>query len=147
MPLNYSSLLLLAALPSAALAQGQDPIVGTWRLERYEIWQLGAVVEPLGRPPGGYVVFDPTGHAFVQIALGADTAVSATARAGVFGAYFGSYNVRRTGDSAIVAIRVEGTNDPAYVGTTQFRPFIIRGDTLVLGVPGEYRATLTRVRD
>ena len=140
------ALMLLAATPAALAAQANDPIVGTWRLVRYEIWQDGAVSEPLGRHPGGYIVFDATGHAFVQITVGPDTALAAAVRAGTFGAYFGSFTVRRTADSAIVAIRVEGANDPGYVGTTQYRPFVMRADSLVLGVPGEYRATFTRVR-
>jgi lipocalin-like protein len=142
---RITSLILLAASAAVAVAQSRDPIVGTWRIVRYEIWQNGTVTQPLGRKPGGYVVFDATGHAFVQITFGTDTAVSATVRAGFFGAYFGPYSVRRTRDSASLAIRVEGTNDPTLVGTTQHRPFVIRRDSLILGVPGDYRATFTRV--
>lgn len=62
-----SAMCLMLALPAAPRVQGAEALIGTWRLVRYELWLPGGVQEPLGANPTGYVVFDPTGRAFVQI--------------------------------------------------------------------------------
>jgi hypothetical protein len=49
-------------------------------------------------------------------------------------------------DARVLTVHVEGSNMPSYTGTDQVRPFRLAGDTLFLGIPGQYPATLLRVR-
>jgi hypothetical protein len=125
---------------AAQAAAPPHPLVGSWRFLRYEVWDsVGAVSAPFGRP-FGYIVFDPNGLALVQLmgsSVGAGNLIG-------FGAYFGRYTIDPKADT--VRIRVEGANFDGYQGTVQVRPFRIQGDTLVLSVPKEYRATLVRVK-
>lgn len=129
-------------------------LLGTWRVLRYETWDSqGRSATPFGDPAAGYAVFDATGHAFIQLMrtpparpfASPDRPTSKEIRAAYFGfaAYYGTYT---TDDAArVVTIRVEGSNMPSYTGTDQVRSYHIEGETLTLGVPGQYRATLSRV--
>jgi hypothetical protein len=112
-----------------------DPLLGTWRVVRYEVWENGRPTEPLGSAPVGYAVFDRTGHVFIQLQRDGD--------ASTFAAYHGPYALNRTTDT--LSIRVEGGSIPGYYSTVQVRPFRVTADTLRLGVDGEYQATLIRV--
>jgi tetratricopeptide (TPR) repeat protein len=115
--------------------RASNPLQGTWRIVRYEIWETpGEAQHPLGPTPTGYVVFDETGRAFVQLMRAGDIAT--------FGAYFGTYSLEPAAN--VVNIRVEGGNVPGYLATVQSRPFRVQRDTLVLGVVNEYRATFVR---
>ena len=122
-------------------------ILGTWRLITYETWNAeGEVTEPLGTSPVGFAVFDDTGHAFIQLArrTGQDKSAEAIdAAAHSFVAYFGTLTINEEHTELTVA--VDASNLPRYVGSRQVRPFKVTDDTLVLGVPGQYRATLHRV--
>jgi hypothetical protein len=127
-----------------------SPLIGTWRLRSYETWSPeGHASEPLGAAPIGYAVFDDTGHAFVQLArspgtAGLDSDAAREVLAGSFLAYFGSYAVKAEGSK--LTITVEASNKASYVGSAQERVAEVVGDTLTLGQPGQYRATLTRQR-
>jgi hypothetical protein len=116
-------------------AAAREMVQGTWRFVKYEVWNDGVVTEPLGTAPSGYIVFD-AGRALIQLMR--------PEQASTLGAYYGTY----TADVAArtINIAVEGGNLPGYIGSAQVRPFEIRGDTLVLGVRGDYLATLVRVR-
>lgn len=129
----------------------QPPIdlVGSWELQRYETWNADGVVStPLGEAPLGFAVFDAAGNAFIQLARrppDADCPFSDAVSqelAKSFGAYFGVFRV----DSAQtqITIRVQASNMASYVGSDQIRPFVITGNQLFLGIPGEYRAILRR---
>jgi hypothetical protein len=130
--------LALWVTPGAGQAPSRiTPLIGTWRFVRYVVWDsAGSPQELLGPHPVGYVVFDATGRAFIQL-MRADDRTS-------LGAYFGRYTVNAA--ARTVNIRVEGSNIPDYIGTVQVRPYRLRGDTLVLGVVKDYQATLVRVR-
>ena len=120
-----------------------NPLLGTWRLVSYETWNAaGDVSQPLGAPPAGYAVFDATGHAFIQLAQGSAHGARADDVAKSFMAYFGTFTV--DDENTEITIFVEASNAPSYVGSLQVRPFQIRGDMLVLGILGQYRATLHR---
>lgn len=157
------SLLLLACLaagcsahaPSRAAMTNRDVLVGTWRVVSYETWNAqGEVSTPFGNEPSGYAVFDPTGHAFIQLMRTPPIPPFASPQAptpeeirgahSAFAAYYGPYTV----DAAVrtITIRVEGSNMPSYTGTNQVRPFRVEGETLTFGVPGQYQATLVKVR-
>jgi hypothetical protein len=127
----------------AAAATKPHPIVATWRFVGYQTWDAAGVAStPFGVIPSGYIVFDANGVAVVQ--LSTPVAPGDTARDVNFGAYYGRYTIDPRADT--VRIKVEGANFSGYAGTTQVRPFRIAGDTLFLGVPREYLATLVRVR-
>ena len=132
----------------------RNVLIGTWRVVGYETWNAkGEVAMPFGNPAAGYAVFDSTGHAFIQLmrtppvqpfaSPNAPTAEEVRAAYAGFAAYYGTYTV--DGAARTVTIRVEGSNMPSYTGTDQMRPFRVDGDTLTLGVPNQYRATLKRV--
>lgn len=70
--------------------------------------------------------------------------VSVEADPAQYAAYYGPYSIDPSGAS--FGVRVEGTNIASYVSTEQRRPFRISGDTLFLGIPGQYQATLLRLR-
>jgi len=141
--------------PPRARMSNSDVLIGTWRVLRYETWNSqGLKLTPFGDPAAGYAVFDATGHAFIQLMRTppAEPFASPAAptpeeiRTAYFGfaAYYGTYTIDEAG--RMVTIHVEGSNMPSYTGTDQVRPFRVEGETLTLGVPGQYRATLVRVR-
>lgn len=134
--LIIAGLILVSSFRVAAM-QKPDPLAGTWRVSSYETWNAqGQTVTPFGDAPSGYAVFDTTGHAFIQM--------MGTAPDSAFAAYYGTYTIDDAGQT--VTIHVEGSSMPSYTRTDQVRPFRVEGDTLTLGVPGQYRATLVRVR-
>lgn len=148
-----------APQPSSSAAAGQlhQQLIGTWRLERFEDWDsTGAVTRAFGDRPAGYVVYDPTGHVSVHImrtppvppfASGDNsrgTAEEVRAAYDAYVAYFGTYTVDEA--RSTVTHQVEGSLWPSYTGTSQTRPFRISGDTLLLGVPGQWERELIRVR-
>lgn len=141
--------------PSRTTMSDRELLVGTWRLVQYQTWDSERRMEtPFGDPASGYAVFDATGHAFVQLMRTPPTPPFASpneptteeirAAYSGFAAYYGKYTIDDI--SQTVTIHVEGSSMPSYVGTDQARPFRIEDDTLTLGVPNLYRATLARVR-
>jgi hypothetical protein len=145
-PLSCLALTLFMVAASAqvpAPAAPDDGLLGTWRAVSYETWDAkGTRQTPFGPSPVGYLVLDATGHAFV--ALGESLAASANrAEAPAFAAYVGTYTVDVT--QSLLRIQVEGSNLPGYPGSLQERKYTLQGDTLILGIEGQYRATLARV--
>lgn len=140
-----STLFLVAASAQAPApaAAGGGGLLGTWRAVSYETWDAkGTRQTPFGASPIGYLVLDATGHAFV--ALGEPVAASAgRAEPPAFVSYVGTYTVDTT--QSLLRIQVEGSNLPGYPGSVQERKYTLQGDTLILGIEGEYRATLAQV--
>ena len=141
------------AAPTATAPRG--PFVGTWRAVRYQTWDAqGRVATPIGDPPSRYVVFADTGRAFVHLMRTPAVKPFASPNAPTpeeirdayfaYAGYYGTYTVDEA--ARILTIRAEGSNMPSYTGTDQVRPYRMSGDTLFLGVPGQYQATLVRVR-
>lgn len=119
-------------------------LVGVWRCIKYETWDsAGQRQTPFGDPPSGYAVFSKEGLAFIQLTGTMPTSGAIKTDPSKFAAYYGPYTVDPSG--SFFAVEVEGTNLPSAASTVQRRPFRISGDTLVLGIPGEYEATLIRV--
>ena len=132
----------MATLQRVEPASGSSPLTGAWRVQSFSRFSKdGATSEPLGRPPAGFAVFDPTGRAFVQLGKAAASG-SAEEVAKSLMAYFGPCST--AGDTLRVV--VESSNMPAYVGSTQTRTFSIDGDILKIGTPGEYQAVCRRAR-
>jgi len=123
-------------------------LLGTWRLRSYEVWDdQGNVTHPLGLDAVGYAVFSACGTAFVQLARRAAVATQLDPEqreelAGSYVAYFGRLEHHPT--RAEFSVAVDASNRPQYLGTTQARPYVLQGDELVLGIPGQYRARLER---
>ncbi|HVO03477.1 MAG TPA: lipocalin-like domain-containing protein [Candidatus Cybelea sp.] len=129
---------------SKASGQMGSPLVGTWRVERFERRTAdGEMGEPLGPTPGGYAVFDATGHAFIQLYRPTEPNTPAKDIARSFIAYCGPFSVNDAGDE--LAVTVEGSNLADYVGSVQRRRFRIEGDRMSIGVEGQYGAKLRRV--
>jgi len=57
--------------------------------------------------------------------------------------YFGNYTVDY--EQSIIIHKVEGGGIPSYIGTDQERPFFLRGDTLVIGIEGQFERVLVKV--
>ena len=142
--------------PSSSRAAA-DWIVGTWRLvladdraDNRSPW-----VHSYGEHPRGYIVYDNTGHMFVQFsndpptppfAAGDDykpTAHEAETAYANFAAYFGTYSVDQV--RHVVTHHVEGSLEPSYTGTDQERPYKLSGDTLELTDGQTWRRVWMRV--
>jgi hypothetical protein len=116
-------------------------LTGTWRVAGLTEWTAdGRERRPLGDHPIGYAIFDRAGRIFIQLSKGSGRGVSAEEVAGSFIAYFGTFKV--DGDTLIVSI--ESGNGAHDVATVQTRTIILDGDTLSLGMPGQFMATLQR---
>lgn len=155
-----AALLLLASLSGFGPAHASDAaaaLVGTWRVEEIrDTDAAGNVTYPYGERPAGYIVYDPTGHMHVQVmrtpatppfASGNDAdGTDAEIRAAYLGyvAYFGTYHV--DAHKGTVVHRVEGSLMPSYTATDQPRPFVIRGDELVIEGDSEGVHFLRRLR-
>ena len=152
-PLRGAACLIVLGVSGCHTTQPmRDPPVsaveGTWRLLSYELWNGdGTTRAPLGASPAGYAVFDRTGRVHIQL-LRPPTAPDSVARAASaasHAAYFGPYAIAGTVAAPVIRIRVEGSNLPSYLSSVQERPFRLRGDTLFLGIPGQYEARLLRI--
>ena len=132
----------------------QKKLVGTWRLVSAEDFDSETgqwVPYTFGNPPSGYFVYDATGHASIQIMTtppvkpakpDSPTPQEALEIFNNYIAYYGTYTV----DAANITVQVEGAWDPSQVGTSQARPYELRGDTLIIGDQKTYRRTLERVK-
>ena len=139
----------------SAAAGSKDSLVGTWRLVSYEdLDASGKVTREFGEHPLGYVVYDSTGHVFVNImktpplpAAGfEDEKPTPGLKSKAYEAYvgyFGTYSV--DWQKSEVVHHVEGSLDPSYTGTDQPRPFLLQGDTLILGDQKTWKRLLVRV--
>ena len=137
---------IVAFLGSADLwAQSASPIVGTWRVVKYENHLVdGTVSYPYGEHPQGYFVYDPTGHLSVQIMRTPALTPFPGMREGTgeasrykeaflaYVAYFGTYTIDTA--KGTVTHHVEGSLRPDYAGTDQVRPFRIEGDRLIIEI-------------
>lgn len=119
-------------------------LVGTWRIVRHSA-PAGSDSASLllGSAPRGYLVYDATGHVFLQVQDSrADTLRQGAWRDAPdsvlkrllsgFRAYFGTYTVDSL--ALLVMHRLEGEFLPQGRGTMEVAtPFRLRGDSLTLG--------------
>jgi hypothetical protein len=132
----------------------QKQVVGTWKLISAEDRASGSdpwIPYTFGNPPSGYFVYDATGHASIQIMTTPpqkiatpDTPTPAEALAIFNGyiAYYGTYTV----DAKNITVQVEGAWDPSQVGSSQARPYQVKGDKLIIGDQVTYKRTLKRMK-
>jgi hypothetical protein len=132
----------------------QKQLVGTWRLISAE--DRASASDPwipytFGNPPSGYFIYDATGHASIQIMTtppqkittpDSPTATEALAIFNGYIAYYGTYTV----DAKNITVKVEGAWDPSQVGSSQARPYRLKGDRLIIGDQITYKRILKRVK-
>ena len=141
---------LLAGAARAQTAQScsaRNPLIGTWRVVSFEdrtssseAWVVG-----YGGQPVGYLIYTDACKIAFQVSgpLRRDAGlVGSELGAHGYSAYFGSY--RTDSNAGTVTHRVEGALQP--MPDNEARPFVLRGDTLVLGNGRTWRRTFVRVR-
>jgi len=149
------SLLTTLQPSSAAPSAAAKDLVGTWRLVSYEDWDAsGKLSRPYGEHPRGYIVFDATGHVSINImrmpplppfaSKDEDVATPEEKQAAydAYVGYFGTYSV----EPGRFVTHVEGSLYPTYTNTDQARPFVLNGETLILGDGKTWKRVLERVR-
>jgi len=147
-------LLCAACVPRAR----PTPWVGTWRMTAVESRDsaTGLWRRPFGDAPFGFAIYAADGSHAMQFTrtpvpamfvAGSDRSGTERELRETFEAYF-SWFGRYTVDPArgIITHRIEGSLWPSWRNTVQERPFVIRGDTMLLGDLVRARRVLVRVR-
>ncbi|HYW51012.1 MAG TPA: lipocalin-like domain-containing protein [Gemmatimonadaceae bacterium] len=152
------AVLLLAVAAACSTSRAAAPWVGTWRMAAVESRDSasGPWRRPFGDAPSGYVIYGADGsHAmnFTRTPVapmfaassdrGATEAELRQAYEGYF-SWFGRYTVDPA--RSVIIHRIEGSLWPSWRNTVQERPFVIRGDTMLLGDLVRARRVLVRVR-
>lgn len=118
-------------------------LVGTWALESWEVVDsTGAVDQPFGKTPVGYIMYSPEGYMAVAFMppgrppFGAADILGGTpdekgAAIGTYISYCGRYEV--AGDR--VRHHIELSLFPNWTGVTQERIVSLSGDTLCISTP------------
>lgn len=120
-------------------------LIGTWRV--VEFWNQKSPDAPkqypFGEHPIGYIVYDATGHVFVEMATNpqpsriteqqrhALTREDALSTIEAYVAYWGTYTIDVS--HGVVVHHVEGDSRREYIGTDQERPFRVTGNELRIG--------------
>ena len=130
-------------------------LIGTWRLIKYANLDSisGKWVFPYGENPKGYFTYTKNGivnlniSSTIPLKISEDSTknyaptlyeyISNTALG-----YFGFYTV--DSKKSIVTHHVKGGTIPNYIDTDQPRPFILMGDTLIIGDNKTWKRVLIR---
>jgi Lipocalin-like domain len=152
------AVLLACSAAACSARQAPPPWIGTWRMIAVESRDsaAGPWRRPFGDAPSGMVMYNADGtHAMnfgrtpvvPMFAAGTDRGGTESELRAAFEGYFSWYG-RYTVDTArgIITHRIEGSLWPSWRNTTQERPFLIRGDTLLLGDLVKSRRVLVRAR-
>lgn len=132
-----------------------NPLVGTWRLIEFTDLDTltGKWESRYGKNPGGYFTYTKTN--IVNLNISAETPLkfsmdsaknfsinyyNMTEHNAV--GYFGTYSIDL--EKSIVTHHVKGGSLPWYIDTDQPRPFIIKGDTVIIGNNKTWRRVLVR---
>jgi hypothetical protein len=144
MKVLYATLLLAAS----SLAQNATPaptvaqLLGTWKLVSIEDTMTDGKVQPsaqFGSHPNGFIMYEPDGHMCATIANGdrpawkdpaKPTDAEKIAYYDTFIAYCGSFKLDSATSTVTHYPSVAWT--PAYVGSTQQRPFRLEGNRLII---------------
>jgi hypothetical protein len=151
--------LLLAA---CALAQSDSPaptvaqLVGTWKLVSIEDTMSDGKVQPsaqFGPHPQGFLMYEPDGHMCATIANGDRPAWKDPAKPNdaekiayydTFIAYCGTFKLDSAASTVTHYPSVAWT--PAYVGSTQPRPFRLEGNRLIITATRGFSDTAIKKR-
>lgn len=117
----------------------RDRAVGTWRMISLEVGDAAGKIEPYGPSPNGLMVITAEGWFTITITRpdlptfaagnrerGSDEENCAIVRGSI--GYFGTYTIDE--GASTITCRIEGTTFPNYLGETQVRRLIFKGDTL-----------------
>jgi len=133
---------MLAWLGPAQSLSPPGPIVGSWRLVRYEDRPgSGPAAFPFGKNPKGLLIYGPAGEMSIQImkqphpkvASGDEEKVTPLEKQSLFDAYmayFGTYSVEAA--RGVVIHHVEGDLWSVFDGKDEERPFELSGDRLTI---------------
>ena len=144
------SLLTILLLAASSLAQTAGPtaeqLVGTWQLVSIEDTMKDGSVKPpaqFGLHPQGLIMYEPDGHMCASI-MKSDrpawkdpahpTDAEKIAYYDSFIAYCGTYKL--DSEKSMVTHFPTVAWTPAYVGSTQLRPFKLEGNRLIITVAG-----------
>ena len=137
-----ASAVIALSMPSSALAQAQNKVIGTWRMLSAQIDPQGENRPAYGPNPSGWLVFtkeltfvevltDPRIPKFASGTRGEGTdAENRAAMAGSIG-FFGRYTVDKDGEFS--GNRVEGSTFPNWVGSVRTRDqlrMVVDGDRM-----------------
>ena len=122
----------------------KNKLVGTWRLIEFSDLDSATLTwtYPYGKNPKGYFTYTQTGIVNLNISSETPFKISKDS-AKIYSinllnwvdnysvGYFGTYSVDF--NKSIVTHHVKGGSLPWYIDTDQQRPFILKGDTLIIG--------------
>jgi Lipocalin-like domain len=133
-----------------------DKLIGTWRL--VEFANLDSTTSkwtyPYGKNPKGYFTYTKTGIVNLNISSETPLKISEDSAKNYninllnwvdnnsLG-YFGTYSVDL--NKSVVTHHVKGGSLPWYIDTDQPRPFILKGDTLIIGNSKTWKRVLVKV--
>ncbi len=118
-----------------------NDLIGTWRVIGFQQRSPdGREHHPIGKAPAGFAIFDTAGRFFFQLSRSTAEGASPEVVANSFMGYFGRFSV----DGDTLSLAAESGNSPDDVGTNQIRTITLDGDTLTIGTPGKFQATLRR---
>lgn len=146
-------------IKSSKINKGETQVsklVGTWKLIEFSDLDTitGKWKYDYGKHPKGYFTYTKAG--IVNLNISADTTLSISEDSArnrnvnllkwlynySFG-YFGTYSVDI--NKSIITHHVTGGSLPWFVDTDQLRPFILKGDTLIISDNKTYRHVLIKV--
>jgi hypothetical protein len=130
-------------------------IIGTWRLIDFADLDstTGKWIYPYGKNPRGYFTYTKSNIVNLNISsevplhISEDSAkrylINLEDYIGHYSlGYFGTYSIDST--NSVVTHHVKGGSVPYYIDTDQPRPFIIKGDTLIIGDNKTWRRVLVK---
>ncbi len=132
-----------------------NKLVGTWKLIEYADLDsiTGKWEYPFGKNPRGY--FSYTKNYIVNLNVSSDIPLKITEDSAknynikllnwidhYSEGYFGTYSVDLI--KSVVTHHVKGGNIPWYIDTDQPRPFMLKGDTLIIGDNKTWKRVLVR---
>jgi hypothetical protein len=133
-----------------------DKIVGTWKLIEYSNLDSETLkwTYPYGKNPKGYFTYTKSGVVNLNISTETPLKISEDSAKNYninllnwvnhFSiGYFGTYTVDF--NKSIVTHHVKGGSLPWYIDTDQPRPFILKGDTLIIGDSQTWKRILVKI--
>ena len=133
----------------------QDKLVGTWKLVEFaDIDSLtGNWKYRYGKNPKGYFTYTKNGIVNLNISSTIPLKISEDSTKKIFPnlyeyidqtalGYFGFYTV--DSEKSIITHHVKGGTIPNYIDTDQPRPFMLKGDTLIIGNNKTWKRVLVK---
>lgn len=123
------ALILLLVLASPSL--GQQSLVGTYKFVSYVVEIEGALIEPMGKAPRGYLVLTPKRAVFFYTGENRKFGTSVVEKAALFDtvtAWSGLYRV----EGGKIAIAVDASWVENWNGKDQVRNWVLSGNRLTL---------------